>query len=141
VIVIDSCVFVAAFSKKDANHAAAVRLLAEIREGLWGRVLVPEYVFVEVMNFLHRRSGPTRALEFMEALSGTADSEVVPSSPSFDRALELYKARAQSGPSFADAGIVAAAERRDARNVATFDEGFRAFPRINVINRPRGVAT
>jgi len=139
-IVIDSSLLIAALSRKDANHRRAQGLLAEIRKGLWGRALVPEYIFVEVTNWVHRRFGREAALRFVRSLGGTDDAKVVPCSPIFDRALAIYTRTAAGNLSFADAGLVAVAEKHGVQNVATFDQGYRAFPGLNIIQAPRFAA-
>lgn len=136
-IVIDTSVLVAALAPKDKNHVRAQRLIAEIDDGVWGQPILPDWVFVEVLNFVRSRSGRAEALRVARKLSAPSAARLVACSPLFEAALALFTSRVGEHLSFADAGIVAVAQKAGAVNIATYDAGFRSVTGLHVIEGPR----
>lgn len=132
-IVIDSSLLIAALSEKDTNHARATLLVAEIRRGVWGQALVPDWVFLEVSNFVHRRSGHKKAVRVAREMADPDAGRIIPCSALFAAALELFASSAGADLSFVDAGIVAVARKTGTVNVATYDRGFHSVPGLNVV--------
>jgi len=136
VILVDSGVFIAALSTKDTHHAAAKEILQDIAGGVWGAGLVPEYAFVEVVNFLVRKGGLPPAIAFARKLLGSRDMAIVPCFPAFPAALSAFLNQHGSSLTFADAALVALARLGGVKHVATFDGEFRAVPGLRVVSGP-----
>ena len=101
--------------------------------GEFGRLLLIEYVFVEVVTVLLARRGHRTALDVAETLLDAEEMDFQPCSELFPAAMREFHARSATGLSFADAAIVAAARRHGAGFIATFDRGFREIEGITPI--------
>ena len=132
-IVLDSSFLIAFHNRRDAHHAAAAAAMVAVRRGDFGRLLLIEYVFVEVVTVLLARRGHRAAVDVVDILLDAEEVDFVPCSDIFDSALREFRARGNARLSFADAAIVAAAFRHEAEFVATFDEGFHRIEGITVI--------
>lgn len=139
-IVLDSSVLIAALSKKDAKHELAKALMAEIGEGKWGLPLIPDWVAIEVANFVLRRFGRAQAIRIVGGMARPDAGRIVPCSPYLRRALEIFSSPAGRTLGLADAGIVAMAEEMDVTDIATFDAGFRAVARLNIVDHARSAS-
>ncbi len=132
-IVLDSSFLIAFHNRRDVHHAAAASAMEALLHGDFGRLMLIEYVFVEVVTVLLARRGHRTALDVAEILLDAEETDFVPCSELFPAALREFRTRAATGLSFADAAIVAAARRHGARFIATFDEGFRGIEEIALV--------
>ena len=107
--------------------------MAEIAAGDFGDVLLPEYVFLELVTVLAKRRDIQTARSVGDRLLGAADLRFVPCSDVFTDAYELFRVQPAATLSFVDAAIVAVCRRLGARRVATFDAGFRTIPDLVVV--------
>ena len=135
-ILVDSGVFIAAVTAKDKHHAAAKAILADIAKGVWGAGLVPEYVFVESVNYLVRKRGLEVAVAFARQLLAAKELTLVPCLRGFPRALTEFLEQRGTALSFTDASLVSVAKGRGVRYIATFDSDFRAIPGLRVVSGP-----
>ena len=135
-IVLDSSFLIAFHNRRDVHHAAAASAMADLRRGDFGRPLLIEYVFLEVVTVLLARRGHRAALEVADILMDAEEVEFLPCSDIFAAALREFRTRATARLSFVDAAIVAAAFRHEAEFVATFDEGFRGIEGLTPIPAP-----
>ena len=86
---------------------------------------------------VQRRSGRDTALRAIRKLLEPGGARVVPCSPLLSAALELYLSPGGVDLSLTDAGVVVAAKRIGAVNLATYDNGFRSVPGLHIIEGPR----
>ena len=68
-----------------------------------------------------------------DILLDAEEVDFLPCSDLFRATLREFRTRSATRPSFADAAIVAAAQRHGAEYVATFDEGFRGIEGITMV--------
>jgi predicted nucleic acid-binding protein len=133
-IVLDSSFLVAYHNSRDTHHEAAADVMARFLDGEWGRGLLLEYVFLEVVTVLIARRGPRVASEVADVLLGARELEFVPCSELFIEAVETFRRQKQTRLSFVDATIVNVARDRTDGRVATFDgelanvRGIQAIP-------------
>ena len=133
-IVIDSSFLVALLNEDDAHHRAAVPAMERVRSGKWGPALLPEYAFLETVTVLSARVDLEFAQQEGATLLASREVELVPCSPYFAAAFEVFRTQRRTALSFADAAIVAIARHRDAERIATFDRDFR---KVSTISKPR----
>ena len=126
-IVLDSSFLIAFHNRRDVHHPAAASAMESLLRGEFGRLLLIEYVFLEVVTVLLARRGHRAALDVAEILLDAEEVDFLPCSDLFRAALREFRARSAARRSFADAAIVAAARRHGAEFIATFDEGFRGI--------------
>lgn len=132
-IVLDSSFLVAWHNSRDVHHAAAARTMVEIVAGTWGRALLLEYVFLEVVTVLLVRRGHAVAAAAATALLGAAEVDFVPCSSRFPETLDVFTRQRSGRLSFADAAIVAVARRDAGGRVATFDTDFAGEAGLTIV--------
>lgn len=107
--------------------------MESLLRGDFGRLLLIEYVFLEVVTVLLARRGRRAALDVADILLDAEEVDFMPCSELFRATLREFRTHSAARLSFADAAIVAAAQRHAAEYVATFDEGFRDIKGITMI--------
>ena len=133
-IVLDSSFLVAYHNSRDAHHDAAAEIMTRFLDGEWGRGLLLEYVFLEVVTVLMARRGARVASDVADVLLAARELDLVPCSELFVEALETFRRQKKTRLSFVDATIVNVARDRTDGLVATFDRelasirGIRAIP-------------
>lgn len=132
-IVLDSSFLVAYHNTRDVHHGAAARLMGRLLAGEWGRSLLLEYVFLEVVTVLVSRRGLRAANEVATRLLEARDVDFVPCSDLFLEALQVFRSQTENRLSFADAAIVAVARQHRPGLVATFDADFRGLEGVTVV--------
>ncbi len=120
-IVLDSSFLVASHNTRDAHHEAAARVMADFLDDRWGKGLLLEYVFLEVVTVLMTRRGPRIASKVADVLLGAKELEFVPCSGLFLEAVEIFQGQTKTRLSFVDSTIVHVARDRADGQVATFD--------------------
>jgi predicted nucleic acid-binding protein len=135
-IVLDTSFVVAFHNAGDVHHAAASDTMERLLADTWGRAILPEYVFVEVMTVLAARRDLATATRVGQTLLAARDLELVPCWSLFLDVFETFRAQAKGKRrqlSFTDAAIVAIARQRGAEHIATFDPDFRIVPGVTVV--------
>ena len=129
-IVLDSSFLVAYHNSRDTHHEAAAAAMAEFLDRKWGRGLLLEYVFLEVVTVLMARRGSRVASEVADVLLGARELEFVPCSELFVDAVETFQRQTRTRLSFVDATIVNTARDRADGLVATFDRELESVPGV-----------
>ena len=132
-VVLDSSFVIAYHNARDVHHRAAARAMEELTGGRWGRALLLEYVFLEVVTVLLARRGLSVAAAVGSALLQALEIDFVPCSELFLDALEMFRNQDGTKLSFTDAAIVTVARRQDVGVIATFDRDFQDINGITVI--------
>jgi predicted nucleic acid-binding protein len=100
--------------------------------GRWGRGLLIEYVFLEVMTvLLVRRDLPTAA-RVGRILLDARELDFVPCSDTFLETMADFSTQAGTRLSFADAAIASIARSRAKGSVLTFDQEFRKVAGLHI---------
>ena len=133
-IVLDSSFLVAYHNSRDSHHEVAAAAMADFLDGTWGRGLLLEYVFLEVVTVLMARRGPRVASEVADVLLGARELDFLPCSELFVDAVETFQRQTRTRLRFVDAAIVNVARNQTEGLIATFDgelshvEGITAIP-------------
>ncbi len=130
---LDSSFLIAAHNRGDVHHPVAAETMRRLREGEWGRALLLEYVFLEVVTVLLARRNLKVACTVGDTLLESREIEFVPCSEIFTAAVETFRGQGRRGLSFTDAAIVAVARRRNVDAVLSFDRGFRGLAGLKVV--------
>jgi predicted nucleic acid-binding protein len=125
VIVFDSSFLIAFHNESDSQHQAARSLMREFLDGRWGKGLLPEYVFLEVVTVLLVRRDLATAVRTGRLLLEAQELEFVPCSDVFLDAVQLFGSQKKTSLSFADVAIAVIARTHADGQVLTFDGGFR----------------
>lgn len=107
--------------------------MEDIISGKWGRPLLLEYVFLEVVTVLLARRGLPVASNVASILLQAQELDFVPCSDLFLESLETFRSQGNAGLSFTDAAIVTLARRQDVGVVATFDRDFKNIAGVSVV--------
>jgi predicted nucleic acid-binding protein len=132
-IVLDSSLLVALFNERDVHHASAIRAMAQVGAGRWGRAILLEYVVLEVVTVLLSRRGFEFAARVGASLVASDELTFFPCSGLFHETWAEFSAQRGTKLSFADAAIVVAARSLAGGNVATFDKDFHGIKGITVL--------
>ncbi|HLB39612.1 MAG TPA: PIN domain-containing protein [Actinomycetota bacterium] len=114
-ITLDTSGIVALFSRGDRHHADAARALGMHR----GPTVVPVGILAEVEYVLSSRLAPSAAVAFLQGLE-RGESLLDCGDADMPRVRELMSRYADLGLGFADAAVIACAERNGG-DVLTFD--------------------
>ncbi len=101
--------------------------------GAWGRALLLEYVFLEVVTVLLARRGLETASRVATALLEAREVDFVPCSDIFLETLGTFRDQRRGTLSFTDAAIVTVARKSGGYAVATFDADLRRVDGISVV--------
>ena len=112
VIVLDSSFLIAFDNERDSKHAAGRGLMREFLDGRWGKGLLPEYVFLEVVTVLLVRRDLLTAVRTGQLLLEARELEFVPCSDVFLNTVQLFSSQKNTSLSFADAAIAVIARTR-----------------------------
>ena len=132
-IALDSSFLVAFHNSRDVHHQAAGHVMADFLDGRWGRGLLLEYVYLEVVTVLMVRRGAKVASDVAAVLLEARELDFVPCSPLFLETVETFRVQHGTRLSFVDAAIVNVARARADGRVATFDRDFVGIEGMNVI--------
>jgi predicted nucleic acid-binding protein len=133
VLILDSSFLIAFHNKNDVHHAAAAKVMEGFLRAEYGRALLLEYVFLEVVTVLLARRGLAVATAVARILLEAREVEFVPCSEFFQETLETFHIQKETALSFTDAAIVTIARRQKESKVATFDKDFRRVEGVSVI--------
>jgi len=101
--------------------------MVKLVDGEWGRALLSEYGFLEVVTVMLLRQTLSSAIEVGKILLRAREVDFVSGAELFVEAWKIFREQQRTKLSFADAAILAIAERENA-GIATFD---RALARVS----------
>jgi predicted nucleic acid-binding protein len=131
VIVLDSSFLIGFHNELDAHHTAAVGLMNRFLAGEWGKGLLLEYVFLEIVTVLLMRRDLSAAARVGRILLDAEELEFVPCSDLFLETVQSFSNQA-GRLSFADAAIADVARSRAGGLILSFDEEFRKVAGLHV---------
>jgi predicted nucleic acid-binding protein len=132
-IVLDSSFIIAYHNTRDVHHAASSPVMEQIISGKWGRPLLLEYVFLEVVTVLLARRGLAVAGNVASILLQAHEIDFVPCSDLFLNSYETFRSQGNARLSFTDAAIVTLARRQNVGLVASFDSDFKHIDGVRVV--------
>ena len=124
-IILDSSFLIGFHNERDAHHESASALMGQFLAGKWGRGLLLEYVFLEVMTVLLMRRGRAVAARVGRILLEAHELEFVPCSDLFSETLKIFLAQTSTKLSFTDAAICYLARQRAKGLILSFDDELR----------------
>ena len=133
-IVLDSSFLIAFHNPKDAHHAAASVVMERFLASEWGKGLLLEYVFLEVVTVIMLRLDLAAATGAGRILLEAEELEFVPCSDHFLETLDGFSRQNGTRLSFVDAALAQAARKRADGQILTFDAEFRKLPGLRVQN-------
>jgi len=131
----DSSFLIGFYNQRDAHHQESHRLMDEFLAGKWGKGLLLEYVFLEVMTVLLARRDLAAAAQVGLILLEAKELEFVPCSDFFSETRDAFTAQSHTKLSFTDAAISYVAQKRADGLVLSFDEEFRKVPGVRMVQR------
>ena len=132
-IVLDSSFLIAYHNTRDVHHAAAARAMVHLTAGQWGRALLLEYVFLEVVTVLRARRGLSLATSIASTLLAAREIDFVPCSDLLLESFDEFRRQGTRELNLVDAAILIVARRSSPGFIATFDEDFRGRDGAEVI--------
>ena len=131
-IVLDSSFLIAFYNESDAHHQTASGLMERFLAAEWGKGLLLEYVFLEVVTVLMLRLDLSAATHAGRILLDAEELEFVPCSDLFLDTLDCFSRQTGTRLSFVDAALAHAARTRADGQILTFDREFRKLPALRI---------
>ncbi len=131
-IVLDSSFLIGYYNERDAHHPTARALMDRLLAGAWGKGLLLEYVFLEIVTVLLVRRDLAVAARIGRLLLAAEELEFVPCSDLFVETMEVFSTQAGTRFCFADAAIAGVARSRAAGRILSFDEEFRKMSGLRI---------
>jgi predicted nucleic acid-binding protein len=132
VIVLDSSFLIGFHNERDAHHQAALTLMDRFLAGEWGKGLLLEYIFLEIVTVLLVRRDHAVAVRVGRILLDAAELEFVPCSDVFLETFQNFSTQAGTTLNFADAAILGVARGRADGLILSFDEEFRKISGLRI---------
>jgi predicted nucleic acid-binding protein len=132
VIVVDSSFLIGFYNIRDGHHARASSLMHEFLDGRWGKGLLLEYVYLEVVTVLLMRADLALATRAASNLLESKEFEFVPCSDFFADTVKSFTSQRKIKLSFTDSAIATVALKRADGLVLTFDDEFRKVPGVQL---------
>ena len=131
-IMIDSVVWIAYKNKRDAWHDQAISLLPTIlkQEKF---VYVTDYIILEVINFLNRKTNHKTVLETLEMFMTTKKIRILYNDQVTFLATKNITKK-YSGLSLTDANIIVNMRENDIYQLCSLDQGFKCIEGVELIN-------
>ena len=124
-IVLDSSFLIAYHNTRDVHHPAAARTMVHLIAGQWGRALLLEYVFLEVVTVLRARRDLSIASVAGSTLLKAREIDFVLCSDFFLESFDEFRRQSSGELSLVDSAILTVARRNSPGFIATFDADFR----------------
>lgn len=122
-ILLDTSFIFAFFNKKDEYHEAANKIMQKLKEGLFGKIFLSDYVFDEFVTLSGSHLRFDLAAEWGQIILDSEKIELVTTEHSeFNVAWNLFKQYKEL--SFTDCTILAIAKQLDIDKIASFDSDF-----------------
>jgi hypothetical protein len=128
---LDTSFIFAFFNKKDEYHETAHKIMQRLKEGSFGKLFLPDYVFDEFVTLAGAHLRFDLAAELGQALLDSDKVEIVATDRAeFDTAWDLF--RHYKELSFTDCTLVAIAKHFGIDRIVSFDSD---FDRVKEIRR------
>ena len=130
-ILIDSNVWCAYANVNDVHHKNAKKIIEDIVAKKYGKGIITDYIFDEVMSVTLRKSDKETAKEIGRTL---LNSEIIVARVDtivFQKAWNLFQTT--EGLSFTDCTSLAFMLLFEIKKIATFDKGFKQSKEIEVV--------
>ena len=131
-IVLDSSFLIAFYNESDAHHQTASGLMQRFLAAEWGKGLLLEYVFLEVVTVLMLRLDLSAATHAGRILLDAEELEFVPCSDLFLETLDCFSRQTGTRLSFVDAALAHTARTRADGQILTFDREFRKLRALRI---------
>ncbi len=104
-MILDTSVWIAYLNLDDSQHNKARRIFASLDPST--RIIVPEYIYLEIVTVLAQRVGKVFSARFMDTITNNTGIQLLPSTPEFFQKVNQTFQKIQSKDiSFVDAALV-----------------------------------
>lgn len=108
-VLVDTGVFFAFYSIRDAHHFDSIGLITHLVKGKWGKAFISNHILDETLNIIKYRLGPEVSKAFLEVFIDDGIVDVLYTDVDLEtNALKIFKTNLQrKGLSYTDAVTVA----------------------------------
>lgn len=132
-IFLDTSFIVAFYNTRDENHQKAIELMRDIIKGKYGNLYITDYIFGESITVIFiRLKSLSKTVKIGELIKKSTEMLEIERSD-FEGAWKSFKRQKETAFSFTDCTTLGMMERRNIKNIATFDEDFKKVKEVNVI--------
>lgn len=120
---LDSSFMIAFFNIKDINHETAKKIMQKLKEGVYGKLFISDYIFDEFVTLAAKRARPDLAVEWGQMLLESDKIGMLNiDKQAFTEAWNLF--RTTKGFSFTDCTLVSVAAQFSIGSIVSFDSDF-----------------
>jgi predicted nucleic acid-binding protein len=131
IILLDASLFCSYFNVDDVFNNKSIRLIKDILSGMYGKPVITDYIFDEVISVIMRKCGKERALIAGNYLLNSSFMLIHIDKSVFDQAWEIFNETQDF--SFTDCTILAFLRLNGITKLATFDKAFEKISDIEII--------
>lgn len=132
-VILDTSFIFAYYNEDDYFHADSVRLMQEIQEGKYGSLIIPDYVFDELITIsLNKLKNLDKVIRIGDDVLSYVNLINI-DEDLFNDSWEIFKNQEDTKFSFTDCSIIALMRNRNIKNLITFDEDSLKIDGINII--------
>lgn len=132
-IILDTSFIVSYYNIRDENHKKAVELMKDITNRKYGNLYITDYVFDEsVTVILIRLKNLSKTISIGELIRKSTEMLEI-EKDNFEEAWSLLKRQKKPAFSFTDCTTINIMERKNVKNIATFDKDFKKIKGLNII--------
>jgi predicted nucleic acid-binding protein len=137
-IIIDTNVFYSFYNSSDRDHEIAREIFTKILDGLYGKPILLDYVFDELITLIQTRRNNKSATQIGSIIMNDTEDvlELMQLSyPIFQSAWALFQnQKGRKFLSFTDCAIIECARTFKINNIASFESLFKSFSDIEIID-------
>lgn len=131
-VLIDSSVVCAYANTKDVNHLRAKKIIDEIVADRYGKPLITDHIFDEIVSVILRKKGKTLAVELGTYLLNSEFLLAKINETIFTNAWDTFQEK--NSFSFTDCTTLEFMKIFEIDHLATFDKEFKSIKGINVLD-------
>ncbi|MBS3075290.1 type II toxin-antitoxin system VapC family toxin [Candidatus Pacearchaeota archaeon] len=132
-VFLDSSFIISYINKRDNNHNLALKIMAKILSGNYGRICLSDYVFSECATIFFKIFKDIKKTEIIcrklkEDMSFYIDKDI------FEETFEIFIEQKNTKLSFVDCSIITLMRKNNINYLATFDKDFNEIDGIKVVS-------
>ncbi|MDI6806943.1 MAG: PIN domain-containing protein [Candidatus Aenigmarchaeota archaeon] len=132
-LILDTSFIVSYYNIRDENHKRAVELMKDIVNKKYGSLYITDYIFDESITvILIRLKSFSKTIAVGKLIRKSAEMLWI-EKDTFEEAWKLFRGQKKTAFSFTDCTTLGIMEKRNVKNIVTFDEDFKKIKGVNVI--------
>lgn len=133
-ILLDSSFLVAVEVENDQNHEKAKNMIGEIISGMYGPIIISDYIFDETVTVTFLKTKNLKKAIFVGENLKLSTKILKIDESLFWAAWNIFKEQKNTKLSFTDCTNISLLDSRKIKNIATFDKDFKLIKGLNIVS-------